>query len=195
MLVFGEIREDGICDDEYLLRRLWVATDACTNETPDLWTVTVQDSTAPLLSVPPNVQICCADSVDPANTETATAPDNCDPSPALAFSDSAPPSDLTVATCPQIITRTWEATDDCGNMTAPADQLIEQISCCGNSIVEGLEECDDGDNRATDRCLGNCTLNPNPGVPTVSEWGLIVMAFLALVLGTVLSGRRRASQA
>jgi cysteine-rich repeat protein len=36
--------------------------------------------------------------------------------------------------------------------------------CCGNSITEGTEECDDGNNIPDDLCAGTCVLTPQ-GVP------------------------------
>ena len=36
--------------------------------------------------------------------------------------------------------------------------------CCGNSITEGSEECDDGNNIGDDLCAGTCVLTPQ-GVP------------------------------
>ena len=66
---------------------------------------------------------------------------------------------------------------------------------CGDRITwnqgSGTEQCDDGDNRTTDFCLGDCKFNLDVVIPAVSEWGLIVMGLVAMVLGTVLFARRR----
>ena len=69
-------------------------------------------TSAPAITCPVDVTIECTDSTDPDDTGTATATDICDDTPVITFSD------VTVGgSCPQLytITRTWIATDDCGN--------------------------------------------------------------------------------
>ncbi len=78
----------------------------------------VLDATAPALSVPGVATIECTVPPDPVNTGQATATDNCTGAPVVTFSDSAP-----VGVCPVVLTRTWTATDACGNSTS-ADQVI-----------------------------------------------------------------------
>ena len=63
---------------------------------------------------------------------------------------------------------------------------------CGDGTVNPLagEQCDDragGDD--TGYGLADCTINPE-FIPTVSEWGLIVMTLLLLVGLKVKFGRR-----
>lgn len=91
---------------------------------------------------------------------------------------------------------------------------------CGDGIVEGDEECDDGgidtptcDFDCTSAVCGDGHINTAAGeacdtvgvrgglvchqcqlsdpLPAVSEWGLVVMGLLGLTIGTVLYGRRR----
>ncbi len=50
----------------------------------------------------------CSASTDP--TASATATDNCDNAPAVTYTDSR-----TGGSCNGVITRTWTATDACGN--------------------------------------------------------------------------------
>lgn len=87
----------------------------------DLGAITI-DATAPTFTfVPSNTTVECDDPTDPANTGGfATATDNCDSAPDVTFSD-----DVTPGSCPQswTITRTWTATDACGNATSQ-DQII-----------------------------------------------------------------------
>ena len=80
-------------------------------------TITLVDTTAPLLVPPANVTIDCLASVDPSNTGAASAIDNCDGTPTVEFSDTASGS------CPTVVTRTWSAVDACGN-TETSQQII-----------------------------------------------------------------------
>lgn len=88
----------------------------------DLDAITI-DGTPPVLTLPPNVVVECDQSTDPADTGTATATDNCDPAPVVTYSDV-----ITPGTCAAeyTITRTWTATDACGNQ-ASADQTISVV--------------------------------------------------------------------
>ena len=50
---------------------------------------------------------------------------------------------------------------------------------CGDGVVDDGEECDDGNAQSGDGCDANCNVEPDV-IPTVSEWGLMVMALLLL---------------
>ncbi|MFQ5463097.1 MAG: HYR domain-containing protein [Phycisphaerae bacterium] len=96
-----------------------VASDCCANLSAAATVFgDVNDATAPVLVVPPVATIECSLPTDPANTGQATATDNCDVAPVVSFSDAAP-----AGVCPVVFTRTWTATDLCGNSTS-ADQVI-----------------------------------------------------------------------
>jgi uncharacterized repeat protein (TIGR03806 family) len=79
-----------------------------------------EDTTAPVLACPGNVTIPCGSSTAPSATGRATATDNCDATPSVTFSDSVAGGPCPV---PGTITRTWRATDACGN-TATCQQVI-----------------------------------------------------------------------
>jgi hypothetical protein len=85
--------------------------------------ITVVDTTPPVLTTPPDVTIECDQSTDPSNTGDATSTDNCDTAPAITYSDVETPG-----SCPEekTITRTWTATDNCGNSTS-FDQIIDVV--------------------------------------------------------------------
>jgi len=86
-------------------------------------TVTVEDTLDPTITCPADVTIECDQPTDPSNTGTATAMDQCDPSPDVTFSDVVTPD-----ACPQefTITRTWTATDACGE-TSSCVQTVEVV--------------------------------------------------------------------
>ena len=58
---------------------------------------------------------------------------------------------------------------------------------CDDSDVHTVDTCDPGDPAATP--FGCANAGP---IPTVSEWGLLVMTLLILTAGTVVLMRRRA---
>src|SRR5207247_4995959 len=99
----------------------WTATDHCGNSSTASQTINVVDTHAPSISaVPGPTTIEC-----PATPSfaTPTATDACDPSPTLTFADVTTPG-----SCPQAksVTRTWTATDDCGN-SSTASQTINVV--------------------------------------------------------------------
>ena len=104
----------GECPQEMVIARTWTATDDDMNSSSCTQTITVTDETAPVITCPDDVTIDCAASVGPENTGYATATDNCDESPAVTYED---------AQTDNVITRTWTATDACGN-AATCDQAI-----------------------------------------------------------------------
>jgi hypothetical protein len=82
-VIFTEKRINGICASNYKLIRTWTASDDCGNTTTHSQTVTVQDTTPPLISDltaspdvlwPPNHRMVPV-------TVKASVSDNCDPSP------------------------------------------------------------------------------------------------------------------
>jgi hypothetical protein len=107
------------CPNHFMVIRTWTATDPCGNQSTALQTITVSDTLPPQLEgVPADTGVCCADSIPlPA---TVTAFDSCDGQLAVEFSeavsDSSGPNMF-------ILTRTWTATDSCGNI-ATDEQVI-----------------------------------------------------------------------
>ena len=89
----------------------------------DTATVRITDTTPPDLTCPADVTIECDESTDPSNTGSATATDNCDSSPVITCSDVETPG---ACAAEKTITRTWTATDECGN-TSTCDQIITVV--------------------------------------------------------------------
>ncbi len=88
------------------ITRTYRVTDASGNFAECAQIITVDDTTPPTLNCPPDITIDCATSPDPVNTGDATSTDNCGAEPTLTYSDSQ---------VDNVITRTWTATDLCGN--------------------------------------------------------------------------------
>ena len=130
-ITFSDVTVGGICPQERTITRTWVAADDCGNSSSCVQTIFVDDSTPPAIVCPPNITIQCTGSTLPGNTGTATATDNCDAVPAITFTDAT-----VQGACAQgiIITRTWVATDDCGN-SSTCNQTIVSDDTVGPSIT------------------------------------------------------------
>ncbi len=114
---FDEIRTDGPCEDNYTLTRTWTATDNCGNFIVHTQTITVEDTTNPVWDqvMPDDLTVEC-DAV-PAPFNPVTASDNCDPDVDVSFEEDSTqdPDDGSCGHENYTLTRTWTATDNCGN--------------------------------------------------------------------------------
>uniref|UniRef100_UPI003751147A HYR-like domain-containing protein n=1 Tax=Flavobacterium sp. TaxID=239 RepID=UPI003751147A len=131
-VVFNQANTSGTCSGYYTITRTWTATDLCNNQTVHVQTITVQDTTAPVFvqPLPANITVECSN-VPVAQTFTAT--DNCGPA-TVTFNQA-----ITAGNCQgnYIITRTWIATDLCGN-TTPHIQVINVQDTVAPTFVETL---------------------------------------------------------
>ncbi|MBD0833707.1 PKD domain-containing protein, partial [Aestuariibaculum sp. TT11] len=133
--------------------RTFTATDACGNSASDTQTIQVLDSTDPVITAPADDTIEACDITGLANFSTTAVDITGD---AVAYGYSVTEAcDYTVTyqdsqsgTCPIVVTRTFTATDACGNsdtdtqtitiddtinpvITAPADDTIEACDING----------------------------------------------------------------
>ncbi|MFO1531861.1 MAG: SdrD B-like domain-containing protein, partial [Kiritimatiellia bacterium] len=109
------------CGNARVITRTWTATDECSHSVSCIQTITVVDTTKPVLvGVPANTTVQC-DAVPAAPTVTAT--DTCDTSVIPVLTTSTTPG-----ACAQsyTLTRTWTATDDCGNVQTAAQVITVQ---------------------------------------------------------------------
>jgi large repetitive protein len=114
-----DTRTNGSCAYNYVITRVWTATDACGNTATASQRISVEDKIAPsLTNVPTNTSLTCDATVPVATNPTAT--DNCDPNPRVTFVENR-----VNGLCGNNYTlvRTWTVTDACGN-TATASQSI-----------------------------------------------------------------------
>lgn len=95
------------------------AVDPCGNVALASFTVRVIDNIPPLLVPPANLTLECTAPTDVSATGMATASDNCDPTPAVTFTDAVIPGACPAA---RTIHRQWRAEDAAGNVT-----LLTQI--------------------------------------------------------------------
>ena len=110
----------GACAGEYTITRTFTATDDCGNSSSAIQTITVQDTTAPeFSSVPADYTAECSDELV---MDDATASDNCGE---VSIEVS---SETTAGACAgeYTITRTFTATDDCGNSSSATQTITVQ---------------------------------------------------------------------
>jgi len=99
-----------------IMTRTWTATDACGNTSTHVQTITVEDTVAPeILGIPADAEVEC--SAIP-NAPILSTMDDCDDESDINFVEV-----ISGEGCPYTITRTWTATDACGN-TSTATQVI-----------------------------------------------------------------------
>ncbi|MEQ1746989.1 MAG: BspA family leucine-rich repeat surface protein [Saprospiraceae bacterium] len=150
----GQTTVSGSCPGTYQLRRTWRATDACGNSTAANQTIQVSDNGAPVFtSVPAAITISCTQAPPPLTNPTAT--DACGYASVTFLGNVASGSGCSAD---YTITRTWRATDLCGN-SATCSQVI---TVQGNNYGE-----EETENRATDdkqfiAPRTSILVNPNP---------------------------------
>lgn len=137
----------------YTIVRTWIAADDCENETVVTQSINVVDTTAPVLEgVPANITVACDNIPAPA---VVAASDNCS-GVELIFNETIGEG------CPYTITRTWTATDECGN-TEVATQVItvidEELPVLIGIPADITVECDEVIPSSTVLATDNCTEN------------------------------------
>jgi hypothetical protein len=96
VISFSDIMVQGTCAQESMITRTWTATDGAGNSVSCVQLITLEDNTPPIIFCPADITVECDESILPLNTGTATAIDECDVAPTIAFTD------VTVAgLCPQ----------------------------------------------------------------------------------------------
>ena len=116
---FTDATTQGSCAGSYSVTRTWTASDDCGNTTTCSGTIVVGDITAPIITCPVVVSpILCG---EPLDFGIATATDACDALVTITFADVTVPG-----ACPQgaSVTRTWTATDDCGNTSSCSSTIV-----------------------------------------------------------------------
>jgi len=130
---------DGDAAGNYTVVRTFTATDDCGNSTSATQTITVQDTTAPELSIPADYTAECSDELV---MDAATASDNC----GEVTIDEV--SETIAGDCAgnYTITRTFTATDDAGNSTSATQTITVEDTTAPEFTsvpVDYTAECSD----------------------------------------------------
>ncbi len=162
-ITYSDETAAGDCPQATVITRTWTATDDAGNTATCDQTITVDDTTPPVITCPPDIAVECGDPTDPAALGEATATDNCG-AVTIDFNDV-----ITPGSCDgeYTITRTWTATDECGNSSSHG-QLIDVFDVTAPVLTgcppDATVECDEipapADVTAEDACEG-------PGIDVV----------------------------
>ncbi|WP_306644043.1 HYR-like domain-containing protein [Sanyastnella coralliicola] len=145
---------NNVTDCGYTIERSWTATDDCGNSTTVSQTITVIDTTAPVMEgVPADVTVECTDIPEPA---MVTATDNCDDAPVVEMTETI------TGGCPYNLIRTWTATDACGNqsiMTQTITVIDEEAPVLVGVPADFNGECGDAPSADMVTAIDNCDEN------------------------------------
>ncbi|MEI6408671.1 MAG: ice-binding family protein [Bacteroidota bacterium] len=152
----------GLCAQAYSVTRTWTANDNCGNTATCSRTIAVVDNTPPVINCP-TVTSTIECPATP-NFAAATATDLCGGTPIINFTDLITPSGF--CTQSYSVTRTWTATDNCGNTSTCSriifvtDNTAPIISC--PTVVSPVEcpfvPASFGTATATDLCDATTTI-------------------------------------
>jgi len=124
----GDASDGNTCPE--VITRTYRATDFCENYSECTQTIIVHDTIPPEIVCPPDASYQCIDDVPPCDPNDASAADNCGPVTVVCVGDEV------VGSCPTIITRTYRATDACGNANE-----CSQIITVEDTVAPDLLDC------------------------------------------------------
>src|SRR5207249_645206 len=151
-LTFADVTTAGSCPQNYDVKRTWTATDHCGNSSTASQTIHVVDTTAPVISTLPGpTTVQCPATL---SFTTPTTTDACDPSPTLTNADVTTAGSSAQA---HDVTRTWTATDHCGN-SSTASQVIHVVDKIGRASC-----------RETVPTTIQCPASPSFTTPTATD--------------------------
>jgi hypothetical protein len=124
-----------------IITRTWTAVDCAGNQSRCVQTITVIDTTPPVITCPPDKTLEQHTTAAPIYTGSATAIDNCDPAPTIGHSD------VTNGVSIIVITRTWTATDCAGNQSQCVQTITVPNSLSGGILITDTMRCTLPDNQ------------------------------------------------
>ncbi|MCW5952343.1 MAG: hypothetical protein KIT69_08810, partial [Propionibacteriaceae bacterium] len=150
----------GSCPQEYSITFTYFAEDDCGHNRTNSYTVVVEDNTDPILTLGPNLDFSCEETV---TKPTASCSDNCDTQIAPTDSDS-----FSGDQCEGVTTYVFTCTDDCGNDVSDSRTVtvhdrknpIWDTPLPTDETVYCADYEEQGDMTATDNC-GEVTVTKN----------------------------------
>jgi hypothetical protein len=161
-ITVADVTNPGSCANKFTVTRTWTATDICGNKSTTSQTITVDDNIAPVISgTPAAVTVSCTANVPPASIGSVTATDNCAGTATVTVADVT-----TAGSCVNkfTITRTWTATDICGNKTTSS-----QLITVNDNVVPLITTCTPNQTLSTDANVCTYTVKNNTLNPAASD--------------------------
>src|SRR5207244_12193120 len=114
------------------------ATDACGNFATCDQIITVVDTTKPSITCPANTTVECTGDTTPATQGSATGSDTCG-NVAISHTDAFAPGCGNTG----VITRTWTATDACGNFSTCVQTItiVDTTAPTISHVPDATVEC------------------------------------------------------
>jgi hypothetical protein len=163
----GQFRTDGNCLNNYTITRSWRAIDQCGNSVTATQLITVVDTQNPGFQNPPaNVTVTCNNI---PGVPAVVGQDNCGSATVAYLGQSQSSGDCQSG---YTISRTWRATDLCGNQSSYTQTITVQGQNLGNGGEERSMEEVGGDWRKGEENEGEglpfvVRLMPNPASDVV----------------------------
>ena len=147
------VAEDA-CPNTWVIKRTFTAKDSCDNARDSVQTITVVDTTPPVLLPPPSQEFECSDEIVPLGP---VVNDNCDDTPTIEFTE-----EIIEGSCTgdYQIKRTYVATDCAGNQSESQVHIIHVYDTTAPEFTtvpaDYTAECSDehplDDATASDNC-------------------------------------------
>jgi hypothetical protein len=124
-VIYSDIETGTDCNRQ--ITRTWTAADACGNASTFVQNITIIDNEAPQFAGPNNVSAPCDNY---AGIIDVTATDNCSGAVQVTIDGDV----ISGSGCSRVVTRTYRATDDCGN-SATFVQTIQLLDGVAPSVT------------------------------------------------------------
>ncbi len=112
-----------------VITRTWTYTDGCGNSDSQSQTFTINDVTPPVATCPDSISVTCPSFIPPPDPSIVTVSDNCGNVTVTFEGEVSTGFYFNGGSCPDNITRTYRATDDCGNFTECTQIINVQDPC------------------------------------------------------------------
>jgi hypothetical protein len=157
----GDESDGNSCPE--VITRIYSVTDDCGNSINVVQTITIDDDTDPTADPLPAIDVQCAADVPAVDiNDVQNAADNCTANPVVAHVSDVSDGN----TCPEVITRTYSVTDDCGNsievvqtitLNDDTDPTADPLPAIDVQCAADLPAVDIND---VQNAADNCTANP-----------------------------------